>query len=91
MSSIEGQFGCLDASFLQYGGLYEWGQPLQNMMIDYSIHKGNFLNFIAPNIFFKLRLFFIQLFFIYEVGKCPKHSGSESLPLLRHCRDPMEL
>ena len=22
---------------------------------------------------------------MYEVGKCPKHSGSESLSLLRHC------
>ena len=36
------------------------------------------------------RLFFIQLILPYEIGKCPKHSGSESLPLLRHCRDPME-
>ena len=25
-----------------------------------------------------------------DVGNCPKHSGSESLPLLRHCRDPMD-
>ena len=24
---------------------------------------------------------------MYEVGKCPKHSESESLPLLRHCRN----
>ena len=28
-----------------------------------------------------------QSFFIYEVGKFPKHGGSESLPLLSHCRD----
>ena len=34
-------------------------------------------------------LFFIQLIFMYEVGKCPNHM-SETLPLLRHCRDPME-
>ena len=27
---------------------------------------------------------------MYEVGKCPKHSWSKSLLLLRHCRDPME-
>ena len=44
------------------------------MVMDYSIHKGSFLNFIVPNIFKKkIRLFFIQLFFIYEVGKRPKH------------------
>ena len=28
-------------------------KPLQNMMMDYSIHKGSFPNFIAPNSFFK--------------------------------------
>ena len=28
-------------------------KPLQNMMIDYIIHKGSFQNFIAPNSFFK--------------------------------------
>ena len=65
-------------------------KPLQNMMMNYSIHKGSFPNFIAPNSFLKFRQFFIQLFFMQEVGKYPKHSGSESLPLLRHCRDPME-
>ena len=41
-------------------------------------------------VFENVRLFFIQLIFMYEVEKCPKHSGSESLPLLHHCRDPME-
>ena len=41
-------------------------------------------------IFIKFRLFFIQLFFMYEVRKCPKHSASELLPLLLHCRDPMK-
>ena len=51
MSSIEGQFGCLDASFLQYGGKYEWEKPQHNMMMDYSIHKVSFLNFIASNSF----------------------------------------
>ena len=25
---------------------------------------------------------------MYKVGKGPKHSNSQSLPLLRHCRDP---
>ena len=45
-------------------------KPLQNMMMDYSIHKGSFTNFITPNSFFlKFRIFFIQLFFMYEVGK----------------------
>ena len=61
------------------------------MMMDYSKHKVRFHNFIAPNRFLKIfRLFFIQLIFMYEVGKCPKHSRSESLPILRHCRDPFE-
>ena len=59
--------------------------------MDYSKHKVSFHNFIAPNRFLKIfRLFFIQLIFMYEVGKCPKHSRSESLPMLRHCRDPFE-
>ena len=26
---------------------------------------------------------------MYGIGKCPKHSGNESLPQLRHCRDPI--
>ena len=30
------------------------GKPLQNMMMDYSIHKGSFQNFIAPNSFLKI-------------------------------------
>ena len=52
-------------------------KSLQNMMIDYSIYKGSFLNFIAPNSFLiYFRVFFIQFRFMYEVGKCPKHSGS---------------
>ena len=28
-------------------------KPLQNMMMEYSIHKGSFPNFIAPNRFLK--------------------------------------
>ena len=28
-------------------------KPLQNTMMDYSIHKGSFPNFIAPNSFLK--------------------------------------
>ena len=63
-------------------------KPLLNMMMDFSIHNGSFKILLHQTFFKKLRLFFIQLFFIYEVGKCPKYSGSESLPLLRHCRDP---
>ena len=51
MSATKGQFGYLDASIWQYGGLYEWEKPLQNMMMDYSVHKVSFLNFIAPNSF----------------------------------------
>ena len=62
------------------------------MMTDCSIHKVSFLNFnfIASTVFENFRLFFKQLIFTHEIGKCPKHSGSESLPLLRNCRDPME-
>ena len=30
-------------------------KPLQIMMMDYSIHKGSFLNFIAPNSFLKIK------------------------------------
>ena len=51
-----------------------------------------FLNVLHQTVLENFRLFFIQLIliFMYEIGKCPKHRGSESLPLLRHCRDPME-
>ena len=45
---------------------------------------------IVPNSFENFGLLFIQVIFMNEVGKCPKHSVSESLLLLRHCRDPME-
>ena len=60
------------------------------MMMDYSVHKVSFLNLLHQKVFENFRLFFIQLIFMYEVWKCPKHRGSESFPLLRHCRDPME-
>ena len=43
-------------------------KPLQNMIMDYIIHNGSFLNFIAPNSFSKIN----SLFFMYEVGKSPK-------------------
>ena len=49
-----------------------------------SIYCSNILNFE------NLRLFFIQLILTYEVGKCQKQSRCNSLPLLRHCKDPME-
>ena len=40
------------------------GKPLQNMMMDYSIHKGSFPNFIATTFFLKCRLFFIVIFHV---------------------------
>ena len=50
-----------------------------------------FLILLHQTVFEKFRLFFIQLIFMSEVGKCPKHSGSESScfpdPLiLKSCR-----
>ena len=66
-------------------------KPLQKKMLGYYIHKDSFLNFFCTLQFLNFfRLFFIQLIFMYVVGKYRKHSGSESLPLLRHCRDPIE-
>ena len=51
-------------------------KPLQNIMMDYSIHKGIFLNFNAPNLDYSI--------FIFEFGKCPKHSGTPAAaPLQR--------
>ena len=58
-------------------------KPLQNVMMNYSIHKFRFLDFIAA-VFENFRTFFMQLT-LY-----PKHSRSESLPLLPPLRDPME-
>ena len=66
--------------------LFDWEKTLQNMMMDYSIHKVIFLILLHKTAFDNFRLFFIKLMFMYEVGKWPKHSGSESLLLLRHCR-----
>ena len=37
-------------------------KPLQNMMMDYSIHKGSFLNFIAPNSFFLIKIIHTVIF-----------------------------
>ena len=51
MSAINGQFGYFDASIWQYSGLYECEEPLQNMMMDYNIHKVSFLTFVAPSSF----------------------------------------
>ena len=42
-------------------------KPLQNMMMDYSIHKGSFPIVIEQNSFSKIKLLFSQLFFMYEV------------------------
>ena len=41
-------------------------KSLQNMMMDYSIHKGSFPNFIAPNIFFKIKTILNTV--IFHVG-----------------------
>ena len=65
-------------------------KALENMTIDYNLNKDGFLNVIVQSLFQKFRLFFIKLIFMYGVGKCPKHTGSDSLPLLHPCRDPME-
>ena len=51
MSAINGPFGYLDASTGQYGGQPEWEKPMHHTMMDYSMHKISFLNFIAPNSF----------------------------------------
>ena len=53
------------------------------------IHEISFLYYIAPNIFFLFLSIPMQLIFVKEVGKCPKHSGGESLSLLSNCREPM--
>ena len=42
------------------------------MMMDYSIHKVSL--FYCTKHFFKIRIFLIQIIFICEVWKCPKHS-----------------
>ena len=41
-------------------------KPLQNMMMDYSIHKGSFPNFIAPNSFLKIKTILHTV--IFHVG-----------------------
>ena len=40
--------------------------------------------------FLDFRVYFMQLFFMNEARKCPNHTESEYIQLLRHCRDSME-
>ena len=51
MSASKGSSGYLDASIRQNGGQHEWEKPLHRLMMDYTIHKVSYLNFIAPNSF----------------------------------------
>ena len=47
--------------------------------------KNLFSNFYCINQFLKYSIiYFIQIVFMYEVGKCPKQRGSDSLLLLHH-------
>lgn len=69
--------GIWKLSISQCGGQHDWGKPL---MLDYSIL---ILFIYILKILLHLTFFegFKQVFptddFIYEVGKCPKHSGNE--------------
>lgn len=59
-------------------------EKTHQMVMDLSILKISFPNFILQNRFEKCRLFFIQIILMSKVGKCPKHIGNEAIPLLRH-------
>ena len=51
-------------------------KPLQNMMIDYIIHKGSFQNFIAPNSFLKIQTIVHTV--IFHVGGWEMSEMSET-------------
>ena len=68
----------------------KWGKPLHHMVMIVAYIKQVFLIF-AQNIFFlDFRVYFMQLFFMNEVRRCPDHTESECIQLLCHCRDSME-
>ena len=59
------------------------GKTTESNMIEYSSHRVRFLNFIAWTIFLKIQEYIsYRKLLMFEVGKCPKHSGSEA-PLQR--------
>ena len=64
-----------------HGRTWWWIIAYTKLVYLILLHKAVFENF---------RIFFLQLIFIYKVGKCPKHIETESLWLLHDCRDPME-
>ena len=51
MSAIKGLFWYLEALFDNMAINMNGKKPLQIMMMDYSIHKASFLNFIAQHSF----------------------------------------
>ena len=62
------------------------------MTMDCNIQKVSFRIFFCTKEFFFLlsfRLSFMQNIFMNKVTKCPNYIGSESIQLLRHCRDPV--
>ena len=66
-STFKGQFGYLDASIWQYHCRTWW-------IIKYTKFNLVFLISYHQTLFEKFRLFFIQLIFMYGVGKCPIHT-----------------
>lgn len=59
------------------------------MMMDYSIYTKLAYCYCTNCFLLCLTIFRIDNFYV-RGRECPRHSGLESLPLLRHCRDPMQ-
>ena len=58
-------------------------------MMNYNIYKVSVRNLSASNSLWKKNsIFFMNMILMYDVGS-PKHCRCESLPLLRHCTDPV--
>ena len=65
-------------------------KPLQNMMMNNSNHKGSFLNLFHQSVL-NLDYYSYSYFSSTRLGNVRNTAEvTESLPLLLHCRDPME-
>lgn len=64
-------------------------KSLHKMMMDYSIYTKLAYCYCTNCFLLCLTIFRIDNFYV-RGRECPRHSGLESLPLLRHCRDPMQ-
>ena len=83
MCASKGPFGYLGASISQYGSHYEWRKTTgsNDNGLQHILHRT-----VLENLDYSSN----RNFFHVRGSAIPQHSGSESLPLLRHQREHIE-